>query len=146
MRGRHQDEVAVIVKRGRTVPLETIGRSQIPSAVRDTGGDASHFTCVIQKDSRAEARTATLEERLTAHHARYWPDETTSVAWRSVPVGYMFTEGQQSTSSIVGCVLTHETSLAEREQYMRGVCDLWTDITGCTDHEIVVAITETDPA
>ena len=26
---------------------------------------------------------------------------------------------------------------------MRGVCDIWTEITGCTDHEIVVSVTET---
>ena len=26
---------------------------------------------------------------------------------------------------------------------MRDVCDLWTEATDCTDHEVVVTITET---
>ncbi len=53
--------------------------------------------------------------------------------------------GRQSTSSIVACVITGETTLAERERYLRGVCDIWTEVTGCTDHEVVVAVTAADP-
>lgn len=105
----------------------------------------SHFSCVIQEGSAASATTAELEERLAGHHAAHFPGETTTVSWRTMPTGFMFTEGRQSTSSVIACVIAHETSLAERERYMRGVCDLWTSTTGCTDHEIVVAVTPVDP-
>ncbi len=108
-------------------------------------GIVSHFSCVIQEGSAAEAATDTLERRLDELHRTHFPDESTSVSWRSVPPGYMFTEGRQSTSSIIACVIGHETTLAQRERYMRGVCDLWSETTGCTDHEIVVAITAIDP-
>lgn len=104
-----------------------------------------HFSCVVQEDSAASATTHELEERLNELHRSHYPEDAVTVAWRSVPAGYMFTEGRQSTSSIIACVLNCETSLAEREQYMRGVCDVWTEVTGCTDHEVVVAITEADP-
>lgn len=104
-----------------------------------------HFNCLIQAHSAAEARRDELERRLSEHHADHDPDDTTEVEWRVVPSGYMFTEGRPSTSSIIACLLPGETTLDQRESYMRGVCDLWTDVTGCTDHEIVVAITEIDP-
>ena len=104
-----------------------------------------HFSCVIQEAGSAEERRSELESRLLVHHARHYPGEQATVSWRAVPAGYMFTEGRQSTSSIVACVLGHDTTLAERERYMTGVCDIWTAVTGCTDHEVVVAITRVDP-
>lgn len=104
-----------------------------------------HFSCVIQDDSAASAATGELERRLSGLHAQHYPDDVVSFSWRSVPAGYMFTEGEQSTSSIIACVMNWQTELAERETYMRSVCDIWTDVTGCTDHEVVVAVTEANP-
>jgi len=104
-----------------------------------------HFSCVIQEGSVAESSSARLAGDLDVLHGRHYPGENATVSWRVVPTGWMFTEGQQSTSSIIACVITHETTLEQRERYMRDVCDLWTDVTGCTDHEVVVAVTEIDP-
>lgn len=106
----------------------------------------SHFSCVVQEASAAQAATATLERRLAELHASHYPDEPVTVSWRVVPAGFMFTEGRPSTSSIIACAVDHETTLVERERYLRGVCDLWTDVTGCTDHEIVVALNDPDPS
>ena len=105
-----------------------------------------HFSCVIQDGGSAQAATGDLEARLAQLHASRYGDEPVTVSWRAVPQGYMFTEGRQSTSSIIACVLEHETNLVEREAFMRGVCDIWTEVTGCTDHEIVVAITDIERA
>lgn len=104
-----------------------------------------HFSCVIQEGGSASSATATLEQGLESVHVGHYPGEPVSVAWRTVPTGWMFTEGSQSTSSIIACVINHETTLVERERYMRDVCDLWTQVTGCTDHEVVVAMTDADP-
>ena len=106
----------------------------------------SAFSCVIQEASAAERATAELEQRLDEHHQRHYPGEATSITWMAIPRSYMFTEGRQSTSSVISCAVKHRTTLEEREAYMRGVCDLWTDVTGCTDHEIVVSLNEIDPA
>ena len=105
----------------------------------------SHFSCVVQEGGAAQAAADELERRLDSLHADFYPGESVSVSWRTVPPTFMFTEGRQSTSSIIACVMERETTLEERERYMRGVCDLWTDVTGCTDHEVVVAITPVAP-
>ena len=101
------------------------------------------FRCIVQAGGNADLRGDELERRLREHHTRYYPDEDAGVGWMAVPPGYMFTEGRQSTSSIISCFVDHETTLDHREAYMRGICDLWTEVTGCTDHEIVVSVTET---
>lgn len=98
---------------------------------------------MIQEDSNAAATTDVLEQRLQAHHAEHFDGEASSVAFMTVPTGYMFTEGRQSTSSVIACAIGHSTTLPQREAYMRGICDLWSEITGCTDHEIVVSVSET---
>lgn len=102
----------------------------------------SRFSCVIQEGSPADAGRAELEARLTALHQSAYPGEDVTVGFMAIPDGFMFTEGRQSTSSVIACLIQHETTLAEREAYMRGVCDLWSDVTGCTDHEIVVSVTD----
>ncbi len=86
---------------------------------------AGHFSCVIQEGSTAEATTDQLESGLASLHRSHYPAEDTTVSWRIVPQGWMFTEGRQSSSSIVACVTSHETTVDERERYMRDVCDLW---------------------
>ncbi len=104
-----------------------------------------HFSCVIQEQSAAASAVGELEPRLAALHTSHYPDDAATVSWREVPAGFMFTEGRQSSSSIIACVMAWPTTLEEREAYMRDVCDVWTEVTGCTDHEVVVAITELDP-
>ncbi|MEM7274858.1 MAG: hypothetical protein AAF547_17375 [Actinomycetota bacterium] len=106
----------------------------------------SQFRCFIQAGSNAERRSDQLEAGLRDHHTGHYPGEEVDVTWVAIPAGHMFTEGRQSTSSIVACFVAHETNLGEREAYMRGVCDLWTEVTECTDHEVVVSFTETVPA
>ena len=102
----------------------------------------SHYRCVIQASSNADHRGPDLEQRLAAHHAKHYPGERPDFAWIRIPPGRMFTEGVQSTSSIVSAFVDHKTDFGGREAYLRGVCDIWTDVTGCTDHEVVATITE----
>ena len=104
----------------------------------------SQFQCLVQEASIADTNRSELEARLTALHTDHYPGESSSFTWIPISSGYMFTEGAQSTSSIVACFLDHQTTLAGRERYMRDVCDVWTELTDCTDHEVVVTITETD--
>ncbi len=103
----------------------------------------SRFSCVIQEHGAAHERTELLEQRLAEHHGAAYPGETTDVRWMVVAPGYMFTEGRPSTSSVISCRIDHETTLPVREAYMRAICDIWTEVTGCTDHEVVVSLTDT---
>ena len=75
----------------------------------------SHFSCVIQEGSAADGGRADLEARLADLHDTPYPGERTTVSWLAVPTGYMFTEGSQSTSSVIGVALRHETTRDERE-------------------------------
>ncbi len=103
----------------------------------------SQFRCVIQADSSADHQRDRLEALLATHHTRHYPGEETAVSWLAIPQGYMFTEGRPSTSSIVSCFVDHRTTPASRTTYMRELCDLRTETTDCTDHEVVVTVTET---
>ena len=105
----------------------------------------SQYRCMIQQGGNADTRRDILEQRIRAHHASSYPGEEVTVHWIAIPPGRMFTEGRPSTSSIVSSFLAHETTFEGREAYMRGVCDLWTEVTDCTDHEVVVTVTETVP-
>ncbi len=118
---------------------------QGPETASTKVAGVSRFNCVVQADSAAHQSAPELERRLSAHHALHYPDENATVSWRPVHAGFMYTEGRQSTSSVISCALGHHTTRDFREEYMRGVCELWTEITGCTDHEIVVSITEVVP-
>ena len=102
----------------------------------------SRFSCFIQEGSTAAASTDALEQRLQAHHADHFDRESSTVAFVVAPTGYMFTEGKQSSSSVIACATAHTTTRPERETYMRGICDLWSEVTGCTGHEIVVSVPE----
>ena len=66
----------------------------------------SRFSCFIQAESNAAASTDVLEQRLQAHHAEHFDSEASSVAFMAVPTGYMFTEGRQSTSSVIACAIS----------------------------------------
>ncbi len=100
----------------------------------------NQFRCFVQEGSAAHLRGEDLERRLHEHHAHHYPGEQVTVNRVVVPPGYMFTGGRPSTSSVVIFTLDHETTLDSREEYMRGMCDLWTEVTGCTKHEIVIAL------
>ncbi len=102
------------------------------------------ISCLIQAHSAADERRDLLERRLRQSHADRLGGAATDVIWMVIEPGRMFTGAAPSTSSVIACTMDGPTTLEQRETYMRAICDLWTEITGCTDHEIVVSITETN--
>ena len=105
------------------------------------------ISCLIQADGIAATRRSQLEQRLRDNHANRRDGAPVDITWRLVEPGSMYTAGTPSTSAVIACTMVGPTTLAERESYMRSICDFWTDITGCTDHEIVVSIIEiNDPS
>ncbi|MEM9037171.1 MAG: hypothetical protein AAGD18_21450 [Actinomycetota bacterium] len=104
------------------------------------------ISCLIQADGPAAGLREELERRLRAHHAGHLDGEEAVVSWRLVEPGHMFTAGSPSSSAVITCTMAGPTTRSGREAYMRRICDFWTEVTGCTDHEIVVSITETGGA
>ena len=60
------------------------------------------------------------------------------IRWVTVRDGYGFTAGDPSSSSVVVRSVPVGFPDDEREAFLKRVCDLWTEVTGCSDDEIVV--------
>lgn len=102
----------------------------------------SEISCLIQADGLAVGHEQELARRLQKHHLTYYPSDEPAVRWRRAEPGRMFTAGEPSRTSTVSCTIGATTSRSEREVYMRGVCDLWTEVTGCSEHDVLVSISE----
>jgi len=102
----------------------------------------NRITCLVQADGPSSDERAELEDRLLVHHRGFYPDREVSIRWSEVAPGFMFTAGEQSNTSAISCSVDGPTTLDLREAYMRGICDLWTDVTGCTDHDVLVSLSE----
>ncbi|MEM7140435.1 MAG: hypothetical protein AAF548_05320 [Actinomycetota bacterium] len=101
----------------------------------------SLYTCIVQEEGRAAEITDALEAGLRRIGVDHLGDtEPASIRWERVPPGFMFTEGEPSTSSVIIRAVPGDITLDAREALMRDICDLWTGETGCTDHEIVVSV------
>lgn len=100
------------------------------------------ISCLVQAEGAVAQHQSELEQALRNNHAAQLDGAEVDFSWRLVEAGLMFTAGAPSSSSVVACTINGPTTLMQRETYMRSICDFWTDITGCTDHEIVVSISE----
>ena len=100
------------------------------------------ISCLVQTEGTAARKQSELEQALRSNHAAQLGGAEVDISWRLVESGQMFTGGSPSSSSVIACTINGPTTLTQRETYMRSICDFWTDITGCTDHEIVVSISE----
>ena len=96
----------------------------------------------MQAEGTAAQQQSELEQALRSNHAAQLGGAEVDISRRLVEFGQMFTGGSPSSSSVIACTMNGPTTLTQRETYMRSICDFWTDITGCTDHEIVVSISE----
>ncbi len=97
------------------------------------------FVCIIQKGQVAHRMQAELAEALRALGAEIFGDDPaqSEIRWTVMPSGFAFTAGEPSTSSIVVRSVPVGYPDDEREAYLHRVCDLWTELTGCSKDEIV---------
>lgn len=98
-----------------------------------------HYACIIQEGQAPDQKVAALEAGLKQLGQQFFgdePDEVT-VRWTRHPAGWAFTAGKPSTSSIVVRSVPIGYDDGKREQFLRAVCDLWVETTGCTVDEIV---------
>ena len=99
----------------------------------------SRYVCVIQEGQAADQRRDALAAGLAALGDECFDDAgATTVEWTVVKKDFGYTAGEPSTSSIVIRSVPVGLPLAEREAFMHRVCDLWSEVTGCSTDEIVV--------
>lgn len=98
------------------------------------------YVCVIQEGQAADERRAALADGLARIGRECFADApgAVEISWRPVRRGYGFTAGEPSRSSVVIRSVPVGLPLAEREAFMRRICDLWESVTGCSTDEVVV--------
>ena len=98
-----------------------------------------HYACIIQEGQEPERKKDALAEGLKKIGQQSFGDdpEKTEIRWTSLAKGYAWTAGEPSTSSIVVRSVPVGFPDAPREVFLRAVCDLWVEETGCSINEIV---------
>lgn len=98
------------------------------------------YACIVQQGQAAHQKRDALEEGLRRIGQESFADDpaATSITWIVIEKGFAWTAGEPSTSSIVVRSVPVGLPLARREAFMRKVCDLWGEVTGCSIDEIVV--------
>lgn len=102
------------------------------------------YSCTIQEGQAADRNAGALEAGLKQLAHRFFgedPDEV-AIRWTRQPAGWAWTAGEPSTSSIVVRSVPVGWDDAKREAFLRAVCDLWVDETGCSIDEIVATAWE----
>ncbi len=101
---------------------------------------AKKYTCIIQEGQAAEREKAGLEAALRALGEERFGDDpsATEVDWVVMKKGWAWTAGEPSTSSLIIRSVPAGLPDDERESFLRSVCDLWAERTGCHINEIVV--------
>lgn len=97
------------------------------------------FRCIIQDGQIPSATQAVLQDRLDEFSTKAF-GATTRINWLVVPRKAGFTAGDPSTCSFVLALSNAKLSKEVRTGYLRHLCDLWMDETGCSLDEVVAAI------
>lgn len=97
------------------------------------------YSCIIQEGQAADHKIDELEAGLKRIAKEFFGDDPADVGirWTRQAEGWAWTAGQPSTSSIVVRSVPVGYDDGEREKFLRAVCDLWVDTTGCSIEEIV---------
>ena len=98
------------------------------------------YVCVIQEAQEADRKKETLATGLKDIGRESFGDDpsATEISWVVIKKGFAWTAGEPSTSSIVIRSVPNGLPLDRREAFMRRVCDLWKNETGCSINEIIV--------
>ena len=97
------------------------------------------FNCMVQEGLISQAMRAELSKRLSDISCEVFGDceEDVQVGWIEVRAGSGYTAGKPSTSSLALATVPDGTSEEDRCRALSGICDAWTEVTGCSINEIV---------
>lgn len=97
------------------------------------------YVCLIQEGQVAEQRREALAKGLKQIGREAFGDDpaATEISWIVVKKDFAWTAGEPSTSSLVIRSVPVGFAFDRREAFLREVCDLWADETGCSIDEIV---------
>jgi hypothetical protein len=98
------------------------------------------YVCFVQEGQQPAACQAELSDglRRLGRERLGDPAQGIEIRWTVVARGFGFSAGRPSTSSLVVREVAVGFPDPAREAFMRSVCELWKQVTGCTTDEIVV--------
>jgi hypothetical protein len=97
------------------------------------------YACIIQEGQTAHHKQESLADGLQRiGREAFGDDSPADVSWIVIKQGFGWTAGEPSTSSIVIRSVPVGLPLDQREAFMRKVCELWENETGCSINEVVV--------
>ncbi len=104
------------------------------------------YNCIVQESHVPESTRAKLVTGLTQVTANVLgalPDDI-KVQFREIPHGAGYRGGELSTTSVVRGSIPPGCDQPVREKLLEEICDMWCDVTGCSDDEIVVSASDND--
>jgi phenylpyruvate tautomerase PptA (4-oxalocrotonate tautomerase family) len=106
------------------------------------------YQCYSPKGLLTESAKAEIADEITTIHtaATGAPAAFVNVLFREFSEGDLFVHRQPSTRSIVLGSIRHGRSLETRQAMMRDYEQMWLRITGQSEADLLVALTEVDPA
>lgn len=106
------------------------------------------YQCYSPKGLLAESAKAKLAVEITTIHANATgaPELYVNVLFHEMPEGDCFVAGKPSTHSYLFGLIRHGRHLETRQAMLREFSGMWTRVTGQSEAEFLVALSEVDPA
>ena len=92
--------------------------------------------CMIQEGQIPDHQIQPLEDGLSEISSSYF-GEPSETLWTTVDAGNGWTAGEPSSTSLVIMYVPPGLEQAVRARLLASICDLWTEVTGCSMNEIV---------
>ena len=99
------------------------------------------FRCTMQEGQVDEGTRAVLADGLRRIAVDLLGEsaDDVPVSFSDIPAGFGFRGGAPSTTSLVRGAIVGGVDQELREQVMRAVIEMWTDVSGCTVDELIVS-------
>ena len=106
------------------------------------------YQCYSPKGLLTKSAKAEIAEEITTIHttATGAPELYVNVLFHEIPEGDCLVAGKPATHSYLFGAIRHGRDLEIRQAMLRDFSRMWTRITGQSEAEFLVALTEADPA
>jgi phenylpyruvate tautomerase PptA (4-oxalocrotonate tautomerase family) len=106
------------------------------------------YQCYSPKGLLTTSAKAKLADEITTIHtsATGAPELYVNVLFHEIPEGDCFVARKPSTHSYVFGLIRHGRDLETRQAMLRDFSRMWTRVTGQSEAELLVALSEVDPA
>jgi phenylpyruvate tautomerase PptA (4-oxalocrotonate tautomerase family) len=105
-----------------------------------------NFDCIVQENHVPDTVRAKLVSGLTQATVDVLgaAPEDIQVQFSEIPHGAGYRGGELSTTSLARATIPPRCAQPVREKLLQTVCDMWCEVTGCGDDEVVVSATDSD--